>query len=260
VEAQIALAEINLGREKALRAENMNSQSDLDTVEASVKQLKANADAIRATIAKKTVRAPFAGRLGLRQVNLGQFLDAGKAIVGLQSLEPVHVDFSLPQAELSRLTVGMKVVLQTDAYPGRKFEGLLTAITPEVDSSTRSITLQATFENKDQTLRPGMYAKVEVLMPKEDTVMVIPLTAVLSAPYGDSVFVIEPSTNNVLTARQQFIRSGRTRGDFQTVESGLKVGQRIASAGLFKLRNGVQVVENNEMVPKNEADPHPDER
>jgi membrane fusion protein (multidrug efflux system) len=138
----------------------------------------------------------------------------------------------------------------------------LTAITPEIDTGTRSVSLQATFANTNQALRPGMFVKVEVLMPKEDTVIVIPQMAVMSAPYGDSVFVVEPSTNNPakLVARQQFIRSGHTRGDFQVVESGLKVGDRIAGAGLFKLRNGVGVVENNEIVPKSEADPHPDER
>lgn len=262
VEAQISLAEINLGREKALRAEKMNSQSDLDTIDATLKQYQANADTIRATIGKKTVRAPFSGRLGIRQVNLGQFLDVGKPVVTLQSLEPIRVDFSLPQAQLSRLTTGMKVLVATDAYPGQKFEGTLTAITPEIDTGTRSVSLQATFANTNQALRPGMFAKVEVLMPKEDTVMVIPQMAVMSAPYGDSVFIVEPSTNNPanLVARQQFIRSGHTRGDFQAVESGLKVGDRIASAGLFKLRNGVGVVENNEMVPKSESDPHPDER
>ena len=262
LEAQEELARLNVVRERSLRGENMIPQSELDTAEATLKQTKANADAVRATIEKKTLRAPFAGRLGIRLVNLGQYLEAGKPIVSLQSLAPVYADFSLPQQELARLKSGMRVRVTTDAYPDRRFDGTLTALNPDLDPSTRSVGLQATFENPDQLLRPGMFARVEVLLPEEQNVLVIPATSVLSAPYGDSVYVIEPKpagTNGApgLTVRQQIIRTGRARGDFLAVESGLKSGDRIVSSGIFKLRNGMAVVENNELAPKNNLAPRP---
>ena len=262
IEAQVELARLNVVRVRTLRSENTVSQSELDSAEAAVKQFHGNADNIRATIAKKTIRAPFAGRLGIRSVNLGQYLDTGKPIVSLQSLEPVYADFSLPQQELARLRTGMVVRVTTDAYPTQRFDGTLTAINPDLDQSTRSVRLQATFANAEQLLRPGMFARVEVLLPEEQTVLVIPATSVLSAPFGDSVFLIEPkpATTNApagLVVRQQFIRSGRARGDFLSVETGLKPGQRIVSAGLFKLRNGMAVVENNTLAPKSSETPRP---
>ena len=185
LEAQEELARLNLARERALRTQNMVSQSDLDTAEATLKQTQGNADNIRATIEKKTIRAPFAGRLGIRLVNLGQYLDTAKPIVSLQSLTPVYAEFSLPQQELARLKTGMRVHVTTDAYPGRTFEGKLTAINPDLDAQTRSVGLQATFENPEQLLRPGMFVRVEVLLPEEQTVLAAPATSVLSAPYGD---------------------------------------------------------------------------
>ncbi|HWW01608.1 MAG TPA: efflux RND transporter periplasmic adaptor subunit [Candidatus Acidoferrum sp.] len=262
LEAQVELARVNLERERTLRIQQMISQSDLDTAEATLKQNRANADAIKTTIEKKTLRAPFAGRLGIRQVNLGQYLDAGKPIVSLQSLTPVYADFSLPQQELARLQTGMRVRLLTDAYPQRAFEGTLTTINPDVDSNTRSVGLQATFENKDQSLRPGMFARAEVLLPEEKSVLVIPITAVLSAPYGDSVYVIESKPAKVgeapgLIVRQQLVRVGPARGDFVTVESGLKASERVVSAGVFKLRSGMPVVENNKVTPNSSDAPHP---
>lgn len=261
-QAQLELARLNVERMRKLRAENMVSQSDLDTAEATLKQDQANADTITATIEKKTIRAPFAGRLGIRQINVGQYLDTGKPIVSLQSLTPIYADFSLPQQDLAELSPGMKVRLRTDAYPERSFEGTLTAINPGLDATTRSVGLQATVENADQVLRPGMFARVEVLLPEAADELVIPLTAVLSAPFGDSVYVIEskPAAGKgapQLTVRQQFIRTGRSRGDFVTVESGLKAGERIVSAGVFKLRNGMPVAENNAVMPKSSTAPKP---
>jgi membrane fusion protein (multidrug efflux system) len=262
LEAQEELARLTLARERALRTQNMVPQSELETAEATLKQTQGMADATRAIIQKKTIRAPFGGRLGIRLVNLGQYLDTGKPIVSLQLLTPVYADFSLPQQELARLQTGMRVRVTTDAYPGRQFEGTLTAINPDLDAQTRSVGLQATFENKEQLLRPGMFARVEVLLPEEQPVLVIPATSVLSAPYGDSVYVIEskPGKDNgkpELAVRQQFIRTGRAQGDFVSVESGLKPGERIVSAGIFKLRNGMSVIENNELSPKNELAPRP---
>jgi membrane fusion protein (multidrug efflux system) len=174
----------------------------------------------------------------------------------------VYADFSLPQQELARVQTGMQVRVTTDAYPGKPFEGMLTTINPALDPGTRSIGLQAAFANPNQLLRPGMFARVEVLLPETQKVLVIPATAILSAPYGDSVYVVEspPAGTNEpphLTVRQQFIRPGRARGDFVSVESGLKPGERIVSAGQIKLRNGMTVVENNVLVPKRHEAPRP---
>ena len=262
LEAQAELARITVARERTLRSQNLIPQSELDSAEATLKQNQANADVLRTTIEKKTIRAPFAGRLGLRLVNLGQYLEAGKPIAALQSLDPVYVEFSFPQQELAQLKTGMRVGLTTDSYPGRQFDGKLTAITPNLDPSTRSVGLQATLANSDQLLRPGMFARVELLLPEEKKLLVIPSTSVLSAPYGDSVYVIESKagTNGApssLVVRQQFVRTGRSHGDFLSVETGLKPGDRIVSAGIFKLRNGMAVTENNELKPKNDLAPRP---
>ena len=262
VEAQLELARLNLERERKLRTENMVSQSDLDAAEATMKQTQANADNIRTVIGKKTIRAPFAGRLGIRLINLGQYLDTGKPIASLQSLSPVFADFSLPQQELAKLKTGMRVRLSTDAFPDHRFEGSLSVINPDLDQATRSVGLQATFDNPEQLLHPGMFARVEVLLPEEKEVLVIPTTSVLSAPYGDSVYVIEtnaapPNGSAGLAVRQQFIRTGPARGDYLSVEAGLKPGTRIASSGVFKLRNKMAIVENNELTPKSAEAPRP---
>lgn len=262
MEAQVGLARSNLTRVRTLRTDGNVAQADLDAAEAAVKQYEANANTIRATIEKKTIRAPFAGRLGIRQINLGQYMDTGKPIVSLQSLAPVYADFSLPQQELAKLKTGLPVRLVSDTYPGQRFEGVLTAINPDLDAVTRSVGLQATFANADERLRPGMFARVEVLLPEEQNVLVIPATSVLSAPFGDSVYLIEtqPAKDGAaahLVVRQQFIRTGTVRGDFVSVESGLKPGDRVASSGMFKLRNGLTVVENNELSPKSTQTPNP---
>lgn len=262
MEAQAELARSNLARVRSLRSEGNVSQSDLDTAEAAVKQYEANANTIRATIEKKTIRAPFAGRLGIRQINLGQYIDTGKPIVSLQSLAPVYADFSLPQQELAKLRTGMRVRLASDTYAGRQFDGVLTAINPELDAVTRSVSLQATFDNAEELLRPGMFARVEVLLPEEQNVLVIPATSVLSAPFGDSVYIIEtqPGKDGAapqLIVNQQFIRTGKARGDFVSVESGLKPGDRVVSSAQFKLRNGLTVVENNTLTPKATQTPKP---
>ena len=261
LEAQAGWAKDNLERMRKLRTENTVAASELDQAEANFKQANANADATRAIIAKKTIHAPFAGRLGVRQINLGQYLEAGKPIVSLQSLNKVFADFSLPQQNLAQLKTSMAVQVTTDAYPDRKFAGLLTTINPGLDKDTRSIGLQATLDNPGQLLRPGMFARIEVLLPGEQAVAVIPMTSVLSAPYGDSVYVIESKPDKdgkpTLTVRQQLIRTGRARGDLVVVETGLKPGDRIVRAGLFKLRNGMPVVENNELAPKSVEKPHP---
>jgi membrane fusion protein (multidrug efflux system) len=262
LEAQVQWAKVSLDRQSSLRTNQLVSASDYDSAEAAWKQAVANADAVRAIIEKKTLRAPFAGQLGIRQVNLGQYLDAGKPIVSLQSLNPVYADFSLPQQELGHLKPGMKVRLTIEPYPDRKFDGTLLALNPDLDSATRSVALRATFDNPDHALHPGMFAKVEVLLPEEQTVLVIPATAVLSQPYGDSVYVIEPAPETIgqkpgLVVRQQIVKTGEARGDLITVKSGLKSGERVVSAGGLKLRNGMAVTENNDLVPKSEKSPNP---
>jgi membrane fusion protein, multidrug efflux system len=259
VEAQVEFARLNAERTRELRKDKTVSQSELDSAEATLKQFQANADEIRATIEKKNIRAPFAGKLGIRLVNLGEQLDVGKGIVSLQSLTPVFADFSLPQQNLSQLKTGLPVQVTCDAYPDQTFDGTLTAINPDLDSTTRSVTLRATFENTNQLLRPGMFVRVAVVLPQAQPVLAIPATAILSAPFGDSVYVIEQSTNSAggLVVRQQFVRTGQSHGDSVSVLSGLKPGDKVVSAGLFKLRNGAPVTVNNDIVPlpvKNPSD------
>jgi membrane fusion protein (multidrug efflux system) len=262
--AQAELARINAERVGILRTNNTVSQSEWDTAEATWKQDQANADAIRAAIEKKTIRAPFAGKLGIRLVNVGEYLDTGKAIVSLQSLSPVYAEFSLPQQDLAQLKTGMSVRVTLDSYPGRQFDGVLTAMNPELDPATRSIRLQATLDNPGQLLRPGMFARMQLLLPSEQSVLVVPATAILSAPFGDSVFVIESkgSTNSPATqvVRQQFVRVGRSRGDFVSIESGLKPGEQVVSSGIFKLRNGMTIAENNQVAPDASETPQPPDR
>jgi membrane fusion protein, multidrug efflux system len=257
-QAQAELTQVTVERERKLTADKTASQSELDQAEAAWKQAEANVDNIQAVINKKTIRAPFAGKLGIRLVNLGEQLDVGKGIVSLQSLAPMFVDFSLPQDEIAKLQTGLKVRAVCDAYPTNVFEGEIAAINPDLDTTTRSVRLRAKFENTDELLRAGMFMRVTVVLPKENTVEVIPSTAILSAPYGDSVFIVTPvngSTN--LTVHQAFIRTGRARGDFVSVESGLKIGDKVATAGIFKLRNGLPVYENNEGEPKASEKPTP---
>ncbi|HEX3855840.1 MAG TPA: efflux RND transporter periplasmic adaptor subunit [Verrucomicrobiae bacterium] len=256
-ETQTELSRLNAERTRSLRAGNTVSQSELDTAEATLKQDAANADVIRAAIEKKTIRAPFAGRLGIWQVNVGATLDARRALVSLQSLTPVYADFSMPQQNLSQLKTGQAVQVTCDAYPGQKFDGVLTAINPDLDAATRSVPLRATFENTNQLLRPGMFVRVAVVLPQAGAVLAIPATAVLSAPFGDSVYVIEQSTNSAggLVVRQQFVRTGQSHGDSVSVLTGLKAGDKVVSAGLFKLRNGAPVTINNDIVPPTVKNP-----
>ncbi len=256
------LARANLDRAHAMRGKNMISAADFDAAEAQAKQTVAQMDNLRAVLAKKTIRAPFAGRLGMRQVNLGQFLDNGAAVVSLQSLDPVYVDFALPQRYLAQLRLGMTVRVATDAFPQQPFAGKLTAISPEVDSVTRNVRLQATLTNPDGHLKPGMYVEVTVVPPDTEPVLMIPATAVLYAPYGDSVFLIEEKKDEKTgvvgkVLNQKFVRLGPARGDFVVVASGLEAGQTVVSTGVFKLRNGMRVVVDNTLAPQPQLAPQP---
>jgi len=261
--AQADLARANCKRADQLYAKGIIARADLDSAVATAEQAEAQADNIRATIAKKTIRAPFSGRLGIRQVNLGQMLREGDPIVTLQSLDPIYVDFSLPQQELSLLRLHLAVRVTTDSFPGESWEGQLTAINPLVDAETRNIKVQATVVNRSGKLRPGMFVNVEVGLPTRRKVLAIPATAIFYAPYGDSVFVIEAQRvgkdgkgGSIL--RQQFVRLGEKRGDFAAVTSGLKDGETIVSTGVFKLRNGQSVVVDNKLAPAFQQQPRPE--
>jgi membrane fusion protein, multidrug efflux system len=264
-DAATELARINLERTRQLLAKQTVSKSEFDTAEARFKQAVADADNIRAVIGKKQLRAPFAGRLGLRLVNLGQILKEGDPIVTLQTLDPIYVDFSLPQQQFPVIATGTGVRVSTDAAPGESFEGKINAVNPEIDSLTRNVRVQATISNVGEKLRPGMFADVEIVLPNEQEVLAIPATAVLYAPYGDTVFVVEEEKNspagkqqNVL--RQQIVRLGETRGDFVSVLSGLEAGDRVASSGVFKLRPDMPVVIDNTLAPDAQLSPAPPEK
>ncbi len=263
-EATVALARLNLERLGKLLSERTISQSQFDNAEASYKQAVAQSDNIRASVAKKTIRAPFAGRLGIRLVNLGQVINEGEAIVSLQSLDPIYVNFFLPQQQLSSIKAGLAIRVTTDALPGEVIEGRITAINPQVDAATRNIRVQATVANPEERLRPGMYANVAVVLPDRQKVLAIPATAVLYAPYSDSVFTVEdrpdPSSGQPLkVVRQQFAQLGDKHGDFVAVRSGLKEGDTIVSTGVFKLRNGQTVAVDNTLSPEFQLKPTPAE-
>ena len=260
-EAEADLARTVYERTKRLRVNSTVPQSDLDAAESQLRKMTALVEQLKATISKKQLTAPFSGRLGIREVNLGQFVDNGDKIVSLQSLDPIFVDFLLPQQLIAGLAVGQPLKLITDVYPGRSFEGELTAINSEIDPVTRNIRLQGTLQNADGALRPGMFARVILTLGEAEEVISVPATALISAPYGDSVFVLETETAedgaSRTVARQRFIRTGRARGDFFSVTQGVKPGETVVTAGAFKLRNGTPVEVNNDLAPQPELAPTP---
>jgi membrane fusion protein (multidrug efflux system) len=262
-EAAAVLARANLDRARTLLAENAVSQVEYDTALADHSLAVATVEQLKAAIAKKTIRAPFAGRLGIRLVNLGQMLKEGEPIVSLQTIDPIFADFSLPQQSLARLQAGDPVRVTTDAFPGELFAGKITAVNAEVDAATRNIRLQATIANPKEQLRPGMFVRVAVGLPGRNAVLALPATAVLYAPYGDSVFIVEEHTDEKSgqigkLLRQQFVRLGEKRGDFVAAVSGLKGGETVVSTGVFKLRNGQAVVIDNKLSPTFSLEPKPE--
>ncbi|MEO7414618.1 MAG: efflux RND transporter periplasmic adaptor subunit [Opitutaceae bacterium] len=264
-EATSALAKANLTRARELRQNNTNSPAELDAADAEAKQAEAQAESTRATIAKKTIRAPFTGRLGLRMVNLGQILREGDMITTLQTLDPIYVNFSLPQQRVSDVSVGTVIRVKTDAAPGQTFEGKITAISPEIDATSRNIHLQATLANQAEKLRPGMYASVQVVLPEQRKVLMIPVTAVLPAPYGDSVFILDDKTDEKSgktekVLRQQFVRISGAQGDFVNVVDGLKAGDLIVTSGVFKLRPGMPAIVDNKLALNPQLQPKPENK
>ncbi|MGZ4975461.1 MAG: efflux RND transporter periplasmic adaptor subunit [Limisphaerales bacterium] len=261
-EADLELARADLQRSRDLVSRKVISKAEIDASESKFKQKEGSVEQMRSMIAKKTVRAPFDGQLGIRQVNVGQMINAGQQVVPLTSLDPVFADFALPQQYLGQLTPGLEVHVTTDALAGRVFNGKVTAINSMVDSSTRNITLQATLENPDHALRPGMFAKAEVTLPEKHKTLVVPGSAISYAPFGDSVFVIdkkkdEKTGKESQVIRQQFVRVGEARGDFVAITQGLKAGEIVVSTGVFKLRNGMTVTINNDLAPKPQVNPNP---
>jgi membrane fusion protein (multidrug efflux system) len=263
-EANLTLAKIDLERKSKLLAQKTISRSEYDNAEAQYKQAAAQADNIRAAIKKKTIRAPFDGRLGIRLINIGQVLKEGDAIVSLQSIDPIFVNFSLPQQQLAQVASGLTVQVTTDALPGQVVAGKITAINPQVDAATRNIQMQATVANPEERLRPGMFVNVAVVLPARKDVLAIPATAVLYAPYSDSVFVVEEKKEEKngqpgRVVRQKFVRLGEKKGDYVAILSGLEEGDTVVSTGVFKLRNGQSVVVDNAVTPEFKLNPKPEE-
>jgi membrane fusion protein (multidrug efflux system) len=261
-EAEAELARTDLERAQGLASQKVVSKAELDAAESKFRRLTAIVDQMRSNIRKKTLVAPFNGQLGIRQVNVGQMITPGQQVVALTSLDPVYVDFALPQQHLAQLSQGLEVRVTTDALPGRVFPGKLTAVNSMVDTVTRNVSVQATLENADHVLRPGMFAKAEVVLPEKSSALVIPGSAVSYAPFGDSVFIIEKKKDEktgkeTQVIRQQFVRIGEARGDFVSVTEGLKAGETVVGTGVFKLRNGMAVTINNDLAPKPQINPTP---
>ncbi len=262
-EARKKLSELNLAREKALLDKKAAPQSEYDSAEAQYRQDCATVDQYKALIARKTIKAPFDGVLGMRQMNMGQMLDIAKPIVWLQSIDPIYADFSVPQQELEKIAIGKKIKLKAEGAGAQEFEGEITAIDAKVDDATRNVQVEATISNKAQTLRPGMYATVDVLLPEQSGVLSIPASSVNYAPYGDSVFLVAdgkaPDGTPDKEVVQQIVTLGPTRGDQVSVLKGLKEGDVVVSSGVFKLRTHSPVTIDNTVQPSNEANPKPPE-
>jgi membrane fusion protein (multidrug efflux system) len=260
------LAETALGRTTKLVASGAETPAQLDSDQSASKGLKADVAALEAQIARKSIRAPFAGKLGIRAVNLGQYLAPGTTIAVLEAPKQIYVDFTLPQQELPNLSLGLKVRASEAGAVGRQVEGQISAIDPAVDATTRNVKVRASMPNAEEVLRSGMFVHVEVVRPESEQVVAAPLTAIVHASYGDSVFVVEnkaPSTGSdkpTRVAHQKFVRTAGVRGDFVSIVQGLGVGEEIVTAGAFKLHNGASVTVNNDVKVDPELDPHPQNR
>jgi len=262
-EAKLELTHMNLDRIRGLREQGINSQTEFDTAVAEQKQAEGVVGEVRATIERKTIRAPFSGILGIRQVNLGQYLKSGDPIVQLQSHDPIYVNFDVPQQELVRVRVGGTVSVTAEGPPSIELTGRITAIDSVVDESTRNVRIQATFDNPKGRLRPGMFVTARALLEAKDSVVALPASAISYAPYGDSVFIVEdvkgPDGGTYRGVRQQFVKIGGARGDQVAVLSGIAPGAEVVTSGVFKLRNGAAVAVNNDTQPGNNPHPSPED-
>ncbi len=274
LEATAGLARQEYDRYQRLFKQGTISRSELDNRRAQRDQAVAQAQAQREQLSYKTVRAPFDGVLGIRQVDLGQFLQAGTPVVSLNQLQPIFVDFALPEQELSKIEKGLKVRVTLDAYPDDQFEGEISAIEPGVSEATRNVSVQARFENENNKLRPGMFASVDIQLPESQDLVVIPRTAISYAPYGNAVFVVKDAPRKGQTedgeadsdkkaegadkiVKKRFVKLGRRRGDLVAVVEGLKPGEVVATSGLLKLRNDAAVTIENDVQPSADATPTP---
>jgi membrane fusion protein (multidrug efflux system) len=256
LEASAKLANITYQRDRQQLQAEAISQAAVDADEASLKSAEAQVAQQRALMEKKILRAPFKGRLGIRAVDLGQYLSAGTMIVTLQQLDPIYVDFYLPEQTLATVAVGQKVDVKVDAFPTQIFTGSLFAIDPKVDSASRNVQLRARLSNPDRKLVPGMYAKISVQQGQPVPFVTLPSSAITFNPYGATVYIVDDKgTPGQLTARQNFVTTGQTRGDQVAVLKGVDEGDVVVAAGQIKLRNGSKVVVNNAVVPS--SDPHP---
>lgn len=263
LEAQRDLARLNYDRMNGLVKAGVISRMDYDQATAQQKATAANVAEIKAAIERKTIRAPFSGVLGIRKVNLGQYLASGGAIAPLQSLNPIYVNFGVPQQAVGQIRVGRNLHVATEDMAGQAFLGRVTAIDSVVDETTRNIQVQATLSNPEGKLRPGMFVNVEVAVGQPQPVIALPASAINYAPYGDSVYVIgdlqDPKGHTYRGVRQQFVKVGASRGDQVAVLSGIKPGDEVVTSGVFKLRNGAAVQVNNKVQPGNNPAPKPED-
>jgi len=268
-QARKTLASVSAGRSRQLVVRSAISKAQLDGDEAQLSTSRADLEALQAQIARKTVRAPFSGRLGLRAVNLGQYLNPGTTITTLEALRTVYVDFTLPQQVLAKVALKMPVRASIAGVSEAQLTGEVAAIDPSIDVVSRTIKLRASVPNERELLRPGMFVQVAVVLPQRSSVITAPVTAVLHAPYGDSVFVVEDKkpkdgasagAQAGKVARQQFVRLGPARGDFVALLDGVTAGQELVTSGAFKLRNGVPVVVSNQIKPAASLTPTPGNR
>lgn len=263
LEAQRDLAKVNYGRMEQLVKEGVISRMEYDQATAQQKQTAANVGEIQATIQRKTIRAPFSGVLGIRKINLGQYLSAGSAIVQLQALNPIYVNFGLPQQALGQVRVGRSLRVTSEDLVGKVFTGRVTALDSVVDQSTRNVQVQATLANPEGKLQPGMFVQVDVVLGASRQVVPLPASAISYAPYGDSVYVItelkDGKGQTYRGVRQQFVKLEGSRGDQVAVVSGLNPGEEVVTSGVFKLRNGAAVQVNNKVQPGNNPAPKPED-
>ncbi len=260
-EAKRDLAAVTLSRQKELWAKQSASKADYDTAEANYRDMVATVANAQATITRKTIKAPFDGVLGIRKVQLGQYVNSGDQIISLQSLDPIRVNFSLPQQALAAIHPGSTVEITSDATGSQVFTGVVNAVNSKVDEATRTIQAQATLGNTGLQLRPGMFVNVEVKLPDEQSVLPLPATAISYAPYGNSIFIVEELKDKegkpFKGVRQQFVTTGATRGDLVAVTKGLKAGEEVVTSGVFKLQNNGPVTVNNSVQPGSDPNPKP---
>jgi len=263
LEAQRDLAKINFGRTQQLVDEGVISRAEYDQATSQQKATEANVAEVRAIIERKTIRAPFSGILGIRQINLGQYLSAGQAIVPLQALNPIYVDFGVPQQTVSKALVGRTLRVTKEDLPSAAFSGRVNAVDSVVNEATRNIQVQATLANPDGKLRPGMFVQVDLPLGAARSVIALPASAINYAPYGDSVFVItdlkDPSGKTYRGVQQQFVKVEGSHGDQVAIISGIKPGDEVVTSGVFKLRNGAAVQVNNKVQPGNNPAPKPED-